>query len=96
MKSLLLAAAISALTLPGAFACEHDRQAANTDRTTVACSGGNCQANPPTGASSAAATNDADHRVGELVEEGCTGSNCERVEPTPISLRPAELAKPNN
>jgi len=92
MKKLLLAAAISALTLPGAFACEHDRQAANTDRTTVACSGGSCQANPPTGASAPA--NDTG-RVGELAQDGCNGPNCQRVEPTLISLRPAELAKPN-
>jgi hypothetical protein len=49
-KLLLLAAAISALTLPGAFACEYGHQAANTDRTTVACSGGNCQADQPTAA----------------------------------------------
>jgi hypothetical protein len=87
MKKLLLAAAISALTLPGAFACEHDRQAANTDRTTVACSGGNCQANQPT------AANAPTSRVDELVQDTCTGANCERVEPTLISLRPA---KPND
>jgi hypothetical protein len=87
MKKLLFAAAISALTLPGAFACEYGRHAANTDRTTVACSGGNCQATQPTAANAPAS------RVDELVLDTCTGANCERVEPTLISLRPA---KPND
>jgi hypothetical protein len=93
MKKLLLAAAILAFTLPGAFACEYGHQAANTDRTTVACSGGNCQANQPTAANAPA--NEAG-RVDELAQDGCTGANCERAEPTLISLRPAELAKPND
>jgi hypothetical protein len=69
MKKLLLAGAISALTLPGAFACDYGHQA-DLGRTTVACSGGNCQANPPTTtplSSTAAATNDAD-RVAEPVQ----------------------------
>jgi hypothetical protein len=87
MKKLMLAAAISALTLSGALACEHDRQAANTDRTTVACSGGNCQAASPTGASAPA---------NDTAQDSCTGANCERAEPTLISLRPTELAKPND
>jgi len=91
-KLLLLAAAISALSLPGAFACEHDRQAANTDRTTVACSGGNCQANQPTAAN--APTNDAG-RVDELVQDTCAGANCERALTSLVSLRPADVAKPN-
>jgi hypothetical protein len=92
MKSLLLAAGISALTLPGALACEYGHQAANTDRATaVACSGDNCEANQPTAAN--APTNDAG-RV-ELAQDTCTGPNCERIESTLISLRPAELAKPN-
>jgi hypothetical protein len=86
MKKLLLAAAISALTLSGAFACEHDRQAANTDRTTVACAGGNCQANPTTSGKDVA---------DEVVQDGCTGPNCERAAPTPVSLRATDLAKPN-
>jgi hypothetical protein len=94
MNKLLLAAAISALTLPGAFACEHDRQAANTDRTTVACAGGSCQASQTTDASSAASTKDIG-RADEMAQDGCTGSNCERAEPTLISLRPADLTKPN-
>jgi hypothetical protein len=95
MNKLLLAAAISALTLSGAFACEHDRQAANTDRTTVACAGGSCQANQTTGASNSASTKD-DGRADELAaQDGSTGSNCERAEPTLISLRPADLTKPN-
>jgi hypothetical protein len=86
MKKLLLAAAISALTLSGALACEHDRQAANTERTTVACAGGNCQANP-----TASAKDVAD----EVVQDGCTGPNCERAAPTPVSLRAIDLGKPN-
>ena len=91
-KLLLLAAAISALTLPGAFACEYGHQADNTDRTTVACSGGNCQARQPTAAN--APTNEAG-RVDELVQDTCTGANCERALTSLISLRPADLAKPN-
>jgi hypothetical protein len=94
MKKLLLAAAISALTLPGAFACEHDRQAANTDRTTVACAGGSCQASQPTSASSAASTKDTG-RADEVAQDGCNGPNCERAAPTPVSLRATDLAKPN-
>jgi hypothetical protein len=92
-KLLLLAAAISALMLPGAFACEHDRQAANTDRTVVACSGGNCQASQPTAAN--APINEAG-RVDEVVQDTCTGANCERAQTSLISLRPADLAKSND
>jgi hypothetical protein len=94
MEKLLLAAAISALTLPGAFACEHDRQAANADRTTVACAGGSCQATQTTSASSAASTKDTG-RADEVAQDGCNGPNCQRAEPTLISLRPTDLIKPN-
>jgi hypothetical protein len=89
MKKLLLAAAISALTLPGAFACEHGQHAANPDRTTVVCAGGSCQATETTSASSATSTKD------EVAQDGCNGPNCERAEPTLISLRPTDLTKPN-
>jgi hypothetical protein len=92
-KLLMLTAAISALTLPGALACEYGHQAANTDRTTVACSGGNCVANQPTAAN--APTNEAD-RVDELVQDTCTGANCGRALTSLISLRPADLAKSND
>jgi uncharacterized protein YdeI (BOF family) len=91
MKKLLLAAAISAFTLPGAFACEHGQHAANADRTTVACAGGSCQAAQTTSASSAASTKDTDR----VAQDGCNGPNCERAEPTLISLRPTDLTKPN-
>ena len=94
MKKLLLAAAISALTLPGAFACEHGQHAANADRTTVACAGGSCQAAQTTSASSAASTKDTD-RADEVAQDDCNGPNCERAEPTLISLRPTDLTKPN-
>jgi hypothetical protein len=94
MKKLLLAAAISALTLPGAFACEHGQHAANADRTTVACAGGSCQATQTTSASSAASTKDTG-RADEVAQDGCNGPNCERAEPTLISLRPTDLIKPN-
>jgi hypothetical protein len=86
MKKLLLASAISALTLSGALACEHDRQAANTDRTTVASAGGNCHANPIASAKDA---------VDELVRDHCTGPNCDRAAPTPVSLRATDFTKPN-
>ena len=94
MKKLLLAAAISALTLPGAFACEHGQHAANADRTTVACAGGSCQASQTTSASSAASTKDTG-RADEVAQDGCSGPNCERAEPTLISLSPTDLTKPN-
>ena len=87
MKKLLLAAAISALTLPGAFACEHGQHAANADRTTVACAGSSCQANQTTSASSAASTED-NGRADKVAQDGCNGPNCERAEPILISLRP--------
>jgi hypothetical protein len=92
-KLLLFAAAISALTLPGAFACEYGHQAANPDRTTVTCSGGNCQAIQPTAAN--APTNEAG-RVDEVVQETCTGANCERAQTSLVSLRPADLANSND
>jgi hypothetical protein len=41
-----------------------------------------------------APTNDAS-RVDELVQDTCTGANCERALTSLISLRPADLAKPN-
>jgi uncharacterized protein YdeI (BOF family) len=94
MKKLLLAAAISALMLPGAFACEHGQHAANADRTTVACAGGSCQSTQTTSASSAASTKDTDG-ADEVAQDGCNGPNCERAEPTLISLRPTDLTKPN-
>ena len=95
MKKLLLAAAISALTLPSAFACEHGQHAANdADRTTIACAGGSCQATQTTRASSAASTKDTG-RADEVAQDGCNGPNCERAEPTMISLRPTDLTNPN-
>jgi hypothetical protein len=84
MTKFILTVAISALSMSGAFACEHDRQAAVTDRTTVACAGGTCQATQPT----AATTSGAGH-VDEVVQDS------ERVAPSPVSLTSA-TSRPSN
>jgi hypothetical protein len=82
MKKVMLTAAISVLTVTGALACEYGQHAADTDRTTVACSGGNCQAHPTTTTQSPAAANG----VGDRAQDG-------RVAPKPVNLRPSDLAK---